>query len=96
MFRVCSKSEESLEKPDYVRINSYFSWTGPALLQGCQRFQARFGTFIVWVSMNGLVTHGAEQASLNTTIALGRERLVDISWFMRIINEGIARMSNRT
>jgi hypothetical protein len=36
-----------------------------------------------------------EQASLNASIALWRERLMDISWFMRIINEGIARMANR-
>jgi hypothetical protein len=37
----------------------------------------------------------AEQASLNATIALWRERLIDVSWFMRIVNEGIARMTNR-
>jgi hypothetical protein len=36
-----------------------------------------------------------EQAKLNTSIALWRERLMDISWFMRIINEAIARMANR-
>jgi hypothetical protein len=36
----------------------------------------------------------AEQASLNTSIELWRERLMNISWFMRIINEGIARMAN--
>jgi hypothetical protein len=37
----------------------------------------------------------AEQASLNASIAPWRERLTDISWFMKIINEGIARMANR-
>jgi REP element-mobilizing transposase RayT len=37
----------------------------------------------------------AEQANLDRSIALWRERLMDISWFMRIINEGIARMANR-
>jgi hypothetical protein len=36
-----------------------------------------------------------EQASLNASIAFWRERLMDISWFMRIINEAIARMVNR-
>jgi REP element-mobilizing transposase RayT len=36
-----------------------------------------------------------EQASLNASIAFWRERLMDISWFMRIINEAIARMANR-
>jgi hypothetical protein len=53
MFRLCLKSGESLEKPDYVRINSYFLQTGLALLQGRLGFQAKFGTFKVWVSMNG-------------------------------------------
>jgi hypothetical protein len=37
----------------------------------------------------------AEQANLDRSIALWRERLMGISWFMRIINEGIARMANR-
>jgi hypothetical protein len=36
-----------------------------------------------------------EQASLNASIALWLERLMDISWFMKIINEAIARMANR-
>jgi hypothetical protein len=36
-----------------------------------------------------------EQASLNAFIALWLERLMDISWFMRIINEAIVRMANK-
>ena len=34
------------------------------------------------------------QASLEDTIACYRQRLMDISWFMRILNEGIARQAN--
>ena len=34
------------------------------------------------------------QASLEDTIACYRQRLIDISWFMRILNEGIARQAN--
>ena len=34
------------------------------------------------------------QASLADTIACYRQRLMDISWFMRILNEGIARQAN--
>ena len=37
----------------------------------------------------------AEQANLDRSIALWRRRLMDISWFMRIINEGIARVTNQ-
>jgi hypothetical protein len=62
MFRVCLKSAESLEKPDYARIYSYLSWTGLALLQGRLGLQAKFGTFKVWVSMNGLATKARAMA----------------------------------
>ena len=34
------------------------------------------------------------QATLIETIAEYRKRLMDISWFMRILNEGIARQAN--
>jgi hypothetical protein len=43
----------------------------------------------------GELLTAAEQASLDASIALWRERLMDISWFMRIVNEGIARIANQ-
>ena len=36
-----------------------------------------------------------EQPVLDRSVALWRLRLMDISWFMRILNEGIARSANR-
>ncbi len=37
----------------------------------------------------------AELAALNTLVEVWRERLCNISWFMRVINEGIARAANK-
>ena len=42
----------------------------------------------------GVALSEAELGILNKDIALWRHRLMDISWFMRIINESIARRAN--
>ncbi len=36
----------------------------------------------------------AESSVLNDSVLLWRQRLMDISWFMRVVNEGIARQAN--
>ena len=36
----------------------------------------------------------AELATLKAMTNTWRERLMDISWFMRVLNEGIARQAN--
>jgi len=45
--------------------------------------------------MKGGLLTDTEQDNLNATIARWRERLMDISWFMKVINEGIARTANQ-
>ncbi len=43
----------------------------------------------------GEALSAADSDAVETLIAQWRARLVDISWFMRCLNEGIARMANR-
>jgi len=45
--------------------------------------------------IQGELLTAAEQANLDRSIALWRERLMNISLFMRIINEGIVHMANQ-
>tara|TARA_B110000971_G_C19762079_1_gene386905 strand:- start:35 stop:544 length:510 start_codon:yes stop_codon:yes gene_type:complete len=45
--------------------------------------------------LNGESLSLAEQATLSRSIQLWRARLMDLSWFMRILNEGIARLANQ-
>ena len=43
---------------------------------------------------NGETLSGAEQSALNDIVTLWRERLYDLGWFMRNLNEPIARLAN--
>jgi len=45
--------------------------------------------------LKGETTTTAEIAEVGEIVALWRARLTDISWFMRCLNESIARMANR-
>lgn len=53
------------------------------------------GTVISQRFSRGETLTPGERAIINTLVALWRERLSNISWFMRVINEGIARQSNK-
>ena len=44
--------------------------------------------------LNGKTLSVAERRALKTMVATWRHRLMDISWFMRILNENIARQAN--
>jgi hypothetical protein len=45
--------------------------------------------------MKGLTLETSERDQVQQTIELWRQRLTDLSWFMRCLNESIARMANQ-
>ncbi|MFC4259071.1 transposase [Marinobacter lacisalsi] len=53
------------------------------------------GSLLVQRYQAGDVLHEAEQRSVKQTIDVYRQRLTDLSWFMKCLNESIAREANR-
>ncbi|WP_261593588.1 transposase, partial [Pseudoalteromonas holothuriae] len=53
------------------------------------------GTLLTQKYLQGDKLDKAQQFFLNRTIADYRKRLADISWFMRVLNEDIARKANK-
>ena len=51
-------------------------------------------TFLCQRFLNGELLTQTELSAVNTRVNLYRERLSSISWFMRVLNEGIARKAN--
>ena len=52
------------------------------------------GTLLIQQYNRGEAIPDYLQQTLEETIDIYRQRLMDISWFMRILNEGIARQAN--
>ena len=52
------------------------------------------GTILIQQYNRGDIIPDYQQQTLEDTIDIYRQRLMDISWFMRILNEGIARQAN--
>jgi len=53
------------------------------------------GPFLVQQYLKGAALPAAEQAVLNEIIAVYRQRLANLGWFMKCLNEPIARMANK-
>ncbi|WP_026244559.1 hypothetical protein [Dasania marina] len=61
----------------------------------CQRWHQLYqGTLLTQRYAKGDRLNNAELAAVNTKLQLWREQLCDISWFMRALNEPIARQAN--
>ncbi|MBU1833050.1 MAG: transposase [Gammaproteobacteria bacterium] len=53
------------------------------------------GPLLVQQYFKGMTLSAAELTALNEIIALYRQRLADLGWFMKCLNEPIARMANQ-
>ena len=75
-----------------VRSDLALSWSKTEVVE---RWHALFsGTALSQAFAAGAALNKTQTHLLNKEVALWRHRLSDISWFMRIINESIARQAN--
>ena len=78
-----------------LRINADLAanWTKADIVE---RWTMLFtGSVLVSRYMAGECSSEAEEAKAEELISMWKERLMDISWFMRCLNEGIARQANK-
>jgi len=76
----------------HVRPDLAASWTD---LEVIHRWHSLFsGNILSQRFMSGEPLNSTEHAQLSQNITLWRARLTDISWYMRIVNEAIARKAN--
>lgn len=75
-----------------VRSDMAASWSDHEVVERWHRLFS--GTSLSQQFELGEALSDPEKDLLNTDIALWRQRLMDISWFIRIVNESIARRAN--
>ena len=69
------------------------SWTNYQVIERWHQLYA--GNYLSQRFMAGQTLGTAENKQLDTFVQTWRERLFSISWFMRNLNEHIARQANR-
>ncbi|WP_444944108.1 transposase [Microbulbifer sp. ZKSA006] len=76
----------------YIDAKTAKSWSDTEVIT---RWQALFkASSLAQRFIQGEALDRSEKDKLNEQISLWRERLMDISWFMRCLNESIARQAN--
>ena len=91
---VCAYAILSNHSHTVLKINESLaqSWTDEQVIQ---RWEQLFSIpVLVERYLNGECHSDVERDKAQETIALFRDRLMDISWFMRCLNEHIARKAN--
>ena len=76
----------------YVDIAEAESWSPDEVIT--RWHQVFNGTLFSQRHMRGEALNKVELKVLDKDIAIWRQRLMDISWFMRVLNEAIARQAN--
>jgi len=76
----------------FVDAESATNWSFDEVIKRWHRLF--FGNLLSQRYLSGELLGKAQMAALYKTVATWRQRLTDISWFMRVLNESIARKAN--
>jgi len=77
----------------HVDVQQAESWSDEEVIK---RWLTLFkGVAVIDLYRQGLIESDAQMDLVESTVAQWRERLTDISWYMRCLNEHIARLANK-
>ncbi len=90
---ICAYAVMSNHYHIVVKINSSQQWSDQAVIA---RWLSLYqGPLLVRRAQSGIALNSAEQQTVDDIVAVWRQRLQDLSWFMKCLNEPIARMANQ-
>ena len=90
---ICAYAVMSNHYHIVVKINSSQQWSDQAVIA---RWLSLYqGPLLVRRAQSGIALNPAEQQTVDDIVAVWRQRLQDLSWFMKCLNEPIARMANK-
>ena len=90
---ICAYAVMSNHYHIVVKINSSEQWSDENVIA---RWLCLYkGPLLVRRVQQGIELSPAEQQTVDEIVAIWRQRLQDLSWFMKCLNEPIARMANK-